>query len=297
MSCVNKIFTRKYTTFIGSLLSARSEELWCVSIPRQVVLLVCIPMEEDTSVISALYPPPPPYVKCFTDENVGRLRSLLKENGGDLERLDVENTELQFLVPPQQPSGPSYRSFGDIWNFKDKFMTLEDAGIPQLYDGGSTGNGAGDDGEDEEIFTRERIDELKKLAKSLLLNFLELLGIFAKNPEYAKEKISQIRILLINLHHLLNSYRLHQSREILILKIEEKISQDTEEIENIEEVCRSVEEKIRTLVRDRIDSKVKATDGDVDMDEVLPEQTKEQIRELEKQAVKDILANEGNDSH
>ncbi|GMF07728.1 unnamed protein product [Ambrosiozyma monospora] len=83
------------------------------------------------------------------------------------------------------------------------------------------------------------------MTKSLLLNFLELIGLISKNPKYVFEKIEQIRIILINLHHLLNSYRLHQSRESLILKYEEKIADTLATIDNIEKTCDAVEKKIK----------------------------------------------------
>ncbi len=60
--------------------------------------------------------------------------------------------------------------------------------------------------------------ELKKLNHSLLYNFLELLDTVIKNPRgYTfREKIEDLELLFVNMHHLLNSFRPHQAREALI---------------------------------------------------------------------------------
>jgi hypothetical protein len=63
-----------------------------------------------------------------------------------------------------------------IWQFKDPLPTLEELGIQQLYTPPATPI----DGKHA-----DRAFILKKIAKSLLLNFLELVGIMAQNPEQA----------------------------------------------------------------------------------------------------------------
>ncbi len=52
--------------------------------------------------------------------------------------------------------------------------------------------------------------ELKKLNASLLVNFVELLRLLVEAPSEAPAKIADIRLILINFHHLLNAYRAHQ---------------------------------------------------------------------------------------
>jgi len=55
-----------------------------------------------------------------------------------------------------------------------------------------------------------RTDELKNLAKSALLNYLELVGIMGVDPAGWQNKVEDIRIIFVNMHHLLNEYRPHQ---------------------------------------------------------------------------------------
>jgi mediator of RNA polymerase II transcription subunit 7 len=88
---------------------------------------------------------------------------------------------------------------------------------------------------------------LKRLAKSLLLNFLELMGIMSVNPEHYAEKIQDLRTLFINFHHLLNEYRPHQARESLILMMEEQLERARGETRGIEAMKEKVEGILRGL--------------------------------------------------
>jgi len=55
--------------------------------------------------------------------------------------------------------------------------------------------------------------ELKKLHQLLLLRFGELLDRLLTSPETYKAKVQEIEVILVNMHHLMNSYRPHQVRE------------------------------------------------------------------------------------
>lgn len=90
----------------------------------------------------------------------------------------------------------------------DKLPTLEEQGIDNLP---ATGSSAAKDAKHY-----DRAFELKRLAKSLLLNFLELTGVLAQSPADAEAKIKDLRTLFINIHHILNEYRPHQARESAI---------------------------------------------------------------------------------
>lgn len=105
-----------------------------------------------------------------------------------------------------------------------------------------------------------KIQELKKLLKSLLLNFLEIVGVMSVAPSEFATKVEHIRTILINIHHLLNEYRPHQSRESLILLLEKQIETKKKEIKEIEQICTDVEAKVKQLVDVYIDGKEPETE-------------------------------------
>jgi mediator of RNA polymerase II transcription subunit 7 len=215
--------------------------------------------------ISSLYPPPPPYVKFFTNENLNRLEQWKAQNNphesstvepskngtntGEGDDDDIGSTskdedsnslvppgELRFLVPPSPPQGTHYRGYGSVWSFEDKLPSLKESNWQQLYS---------DD--DESITSDTKIHELHKLMDSLLLNFLELIGIASVDPSKFAPKIKNISLILININHLLNTYRPHQSRESLIMLLKRKIESKKLEMEKIDKVSNEIKAKIKTL--------------------------------------------------
>merc|ERR1712066_555815 len=62
-----------------------------------------------------------------------------------------------------------------------------------------------------------RRKELRKLNHSILVNFLDLIDILIKCPESPRreEKVDDINLLFIHMHHLINEFRPHQARETL----------------------------------------------------------------------------------
>ncbi|SCU80525.1 LAME_0B03554g1_1 [Lachancea meyersii CBS 8951] len=210
-----------------------------------------------TNEIAALYPPPPPYIKHFTLENVAKFEEL-KGSGYTLENLE---DDLEYLVPPTIPTEGHYRAFGSIWQVKDELPDLASMGMTQLYQFKESNEGASSS-------YQEKIQELHKLLRSLLLNFLELTGILSINPEQFPEKVEHIQTILVNIHHLLNEYRPHQSRESLIMLLEEQLESKRSEIQKIEQVCAQVKEKLVKMVTEGEDSAVGDQSGetqDVDM--------------------------------
>lgn len=68
----------------------------------------------------------------------------------------------------------------------------------------------------------DRRHELKRLTRSIVAAFLDLLEILIRNPgsEERVAKIEDLRLLLFNTHHLINEYRPQQARETLQLMLE-----------------------------------------------------------------------------
>ena len=89
----------------------------------------------------------------------------------------------------------------------------------------------------------DRKMELKKLNRSILVCFLELLDILILNPASPERntKINNLSILFINMHHLINEYRPHQARETLRVVLERQKSQREDMILQIQRcVCACV---------------------------------------------------------
>ncbi|EPE25331.1 Mediator hinge subcomplex-like protein [Glarea lozoyensis ATCC 20868] len=194
--------------------------------------------------LTATFPSPPPFWKEFTEENLTRISELRVAQSGEASKkadpaaslpariLDLP-PELRYLQPPEEPADGIYRSFGDLYNLKNPLPSLEEMGIENLYTPPSTPSHSGK--------YSDRALVLKRIAKSLLLNFLELLGILSHNPEQYDEKIKDLRTLFINFHHIINGYRPHQARESLILMMEEQLERSRAETRGIREGKEKVE--------------------------------------------------------
>ena len=66
----------------------------------------------------------------------------------------------------------------------------------------------------------DRKKELRKLNHSILVNFLDLIDILIKCPESPRreEKVEDINLLFIHMHHLVNEFRPHQVSDFKFTK-------------------------------------------------------------------------------
>ena len=126
-----------------------------------------------------------------------------------------------------------------------ELISLEQIGITQLYTPPSSPSHGGP------LISKaqhhDRAFLLKRLAKSLLLNFLELVGIMSTEPSHYGEKVEDLKTLAINFHHLLNEYRPHQARESLILMMQDHLERSRAETEGILRMQGEVERLLEGL--------------------------------------------------
>ncbi|XP_020782954.1 mediator of RNA polymerase II transcription subunit 7 [Boleophthalmus pectinirostris] len=159
--------------------------------------------------VSALPPPPMQYIKEYTDENIRK-----------------------GLAPkPPPPIRDSYMMFGNQFQCDDLIIRpLESQGIERLH---------------PIQFDHKR--ELKKLNMSILINFLDLLDILIKSPGSIKreEKLEDIKLLFVHMHHLINEYRPHQARETLRVMMEVQKRQRLETAERFQKHLERVVEMIQ----------------------------------------------------
>ena len=90
----------------------------------------------------------------------------------------------------------NYNMFGVTFHADDQIVRpLEDQGLRRLY---------------PHNYDHRR--ELKKLNHSIVINFLDLLDILIKLPDSPKrtEKMDDLTLLFIHIHHLINEFRPHQ---------------------------------------------------------------------------------------
>ncbi len=140
--------------------------------------------DKDTAQVSSLPLPPSHYVDLYTDQNVSA-----------------------GLAPrPPPPLSDTYSMFGAPFNASDDatiVQSLESQGIRRLYHSSA-----------KDV---DRKRELQKLNQSALVNFLDLLDILIRAPESPKreEKLEDLNLIFIHMHHLINEFRPHQARETL----------------------------------------------------------------------------------
>jgi len=169
----------------------------------------------DVTQVSSFPIPPMQYVKLYTDEAVKK-----------------------SLVPrPPPPIQDTYSMFGITINNDDAIIqTLESQGIKKLLPG-------------KEV---DRKKELRKLNHSILLNFLDLIEILIKCPESSKreEKIEDINLLFIHMHHLINEFRPHQARETLRVMLMVQKRRRVQFTSKFKEQM----EKVKGIIQDSLDS-------------------------------------------
>merc|ERR1719494_107318 len=120
----------------------------------------------------------------------------------------------------------------DFQTSDDIIQPLESQGIPRMYS------------KDEQY---DHIVEMKKLNHSILLNYLELLDLMIESPGSAERqgKIEEIKVLFINLHHLVNEFRPHQARETLRVMLHRQKQQRMETADKLQKHI----DKARVLLR------------------------------------------------
>eukprot|EP01129_Flabellula_baltica_P011100 TRINITY_DN4789_c0_g1_i1.p1 TRINITY_DN4789_c0_g1~~TRINITY_DN4789_c0_g1_i1.p1 ORF type:complete len:208 (-),score=46.94 TRINITY_DN4789_c0_g1_i1:19-642(-) len=125
------------------------------------------------------------------------------------------------LTPPSVPTlEPTYifgRPLHD--DYLKQFQMLEEQ-LPILYD--------------TENLNHKR--ELKKLNISLLMNFVELIDTLTIDPQMGNEiVVEKIEPIFHNMHHLINTYRPHEARQMLVTMMEKQIERRREFLKSLDE--------------------------------------------------------------
>lgn len=242
-------------------------------------------MDEDEGQLSTTFPQPPPFYKHFTSQNLERLKEFQEsidsktQGGNPSEALGLTSPrllnlppELRYLIPPEPPADGKYRSFGLPQNINETLPSLQEIGIEQLYP--SLPVPSSDSEDLGSKWTLDRAFYLKKMAKSILLNFLELVGVLSVNPAQFGDKIDHLKTLFVNSHHLINEYRPHQARETLILMMEDQLEKKKAEVEGIKRMKQKIDDILIGLGKNALE----LADG-VDAESTRPRSPEEKRKE------------------
>ncbi|WKX92440.1 hypothetical protein Q1695_010456 [Nippostrongylus brasiliensis] len=124
------------------------------------------------------FPAPPEYAQHYTNERIS-----------------------QGAVLPPPPVQSVFTVFGEEYRLEDDIIrSLASQNIKQLYP-----------------TKYDWKTEMKKLNRSVVVAFLDLLDILVRCPDHPErnEKINDIQTIFINMHHLINEYRPLQARDTL----------------------------------------------------------------------------------
>lgn len=230
-------------------------------------------MEEDGPVIN-YWPDPPPFYKHFTTDNLERIKEIESKASNDAESTTIDTTasailstdqilalptELRYLIPPQPPNdNESFHVFGEpakssatnnftqTMEFISKTLgsqyILNDWTYTQLY---PSANSPSADSSSNSHSTEANIDRqqyLNRFNRSIIIEYLSLLGLLVLNPksEQKNTKLKHILTLVCNMHALINEYRPHQARETLIRIMEEQVARKRAEIAGVKAIGKKV---------------------------------------------------------
>ena len=79
--------------------------------------------------------------------------------------------------------------------------------------------------------------ELRKLNRALLAAYTDLLQVCQDSPTECNSKVDEIRVLLLNLQHLINTFRPYQAREDIISALQEQIDSKRQLIADMRDAC------------------------------------------------------------
>ncbi|KAI9987466.1 hypothetical protein PInf_023505 [Phytophthora infestans] len=111
---------------------------------------------------------------------------------------------------------PTYHMFGSPYSTQDVVPDLLPQSGKKLY---------APQGEDDDSAPVDYKAEMKKINRSLLANFVELVDILIKKPAMFNEKLDDMELLFLNMHNLINAFRPHQARETVIQMLKTQVQE------------------------------------------------------------------------
>ncbi|OWZ16224.1 Mediator of RNA polymerase II transcription subunit [Phytophthora megakarya] len=88
--------------------------------------------------------------------------------------------------------------------------------------------------------------EMKKINRSLLANFVELVDVLVKKPAMFNAKLDDVELLFLNMHNLINAFRPHQARETVIQMLKTQVQERRDAARDIR---RTIDESRQSVER------------------------------------------------
>ncbi|CAB1102742.1 unnamed protein product [Ectocarpus sp. CCAP 1310/34] len=190
---------------------------------------------EEAKVVDAV-PPPPAYYKLFspgaslTGQDVGASAAIAAP--GDSAGGAGGTAPNEFPLQPPRPPGPgeTYRMFGMPYSsepVEQELLPPEKIVVPAS--GQAIDFRAG----------------LKGLLNSIMANYGQFMEMLVSSPARAHEKLSDVETLFVNFHSLLNRYRAHQARHIVLERLRSQAEENDAVMSTLEAAmhqCTSAQE-------------------------------------------------------
>ncbi|CAM9801846.1 unnamed protein product [Scytosiphon promiscuus] len=189
---------------------------------------------EEAKVVDAV-PPPPAYYKLFSPDAAGcelhgtlvnaGVHAAAAKAGEGAERGAASPTRDGFPLEPPRPPGPgeTYKMFGMPYSSEpvaEELLPPEKMVVPT--------SGAAVD------FRAE----LKGLLNSIMANYGQFMEMLVSSPSRAHEKLSDVETLFVNFHSLLNRYRAHQARHIILERLRDQAKENDSVMSALEAAMR-----------------------------------------------------------
>ncbi|GAA6007404.1 hypothetical protein JCM11491_004151 [Sporobolomyces phaffii] len=208
--------------------------------------------EFDTS----FFPAPSPYFARYSSANLALpADALIADVPGEprpFPASDLEPPNVEWIVEEG-----SYSAFGETWPIEEHLPTLQEMGLDEMYDK-----------------SQDRKESLQTLLRALLITYTQLLnslltpppsllhpprpapastsatenGAQPSQPPNDPERLTEhIRLITINMHHLVNELRPVQARETLKLMMQFQIDRRREKTLAIKQRCDEVRSTLADL--------------------------------------------------
>nr|CCA19823.1 mediator of RNA polymerase II transcription subunit [Albugo laibachii Nc14] len=138
---------------------------------------------------------------------------------------------------PPAPMAPNYHMFGTPYSTKDVVPDLLPDDSKKLYLSDTSAQDPAPQAIDYKA-------QLKKLNRSLLANCIQLLDVLIRNPKVFNEKVDDLELLFVNMHNLINKFRPHQAREMIIQLLRGQIEEKQAAINDIRRVLIESREQV-----------------------------------------------------